>query len=172
MARLPGRIPYSRSRACPAIFVSLRDLAAYFRFPEVAMPVPRLNRSQIARLKRLLDMPYTPAEISREIGISVDALYRTHIPAGVPVFIDDKQRIWINGLAYREWVRNNLAARRRNKKSMGENAAYCLRCNAIVNITDVKVIPYRRGVRQMSGRCPICGGRVNRFLRAEGERDD
>ncbi len=136
------------------------------------MPVPRLNRSQIARLKRLLDMPYTPAEISREIGISVDALYRTHIPAGVPIFVDEKQRIWINGLAYREWVRNNLSARRRNKKSMGENTAYCLRCNAIVNIIDAKISSYRRGVRQMTGRCPVCKGVVNRFLSSKGDRDD
>lgn len=135
------------------------------------MPVPRLNRSQIGRMKRLLDMQYTVAELAREVGLSVDAVYRTYIPAGVPVHIDEKKRVWIHGLAFSEWVRNNLAARRTNKKPMDEDTAFCLRCNAIVKILGAKVTPYKRGVRQMSGRCPTCRGAINRFLSARSNND-
>jgi len=130
------------------------------------MPGPRLNRSQIGRLKRLLDMHYSVAELAREVGVSMDAVYRTYIPAGVPVHVDEKKRVWIHGLAFSEWVRNNLAARRTNRKPMGDDTAYCLRCNAIVKILAAKVVPYKRGVRQMSGRCLTCKGPVNRFLKA------
>lgn len=48
------------------------------------MPGPRLNRSQTGRLKRLLDMQYTVAELAAELGVSPDAIYRSHIPAGAP----------------------------------------------------------------------------------------
>ena len=131
------------------------------------MPVPRLDRSQFGRLRRLLDMHYTVSELAREIHISTDAIYRTYIPAGVPVYVDEKKKVWINGVAFREWVKNNLVARKKNKQPMAEDAAYCVRCNAIVTIQKARITPYKRGIRQMSGRCPVCKGMVNRFLKAE-----
>ena len=48
-------------------------------------PRPRLNRSQTGRLKRLLDMQYSVAELAAELGCSPDSIYRSHIPAGCPV---------------------------------------------------------------------------------------
>lgn len=46
------------------------------------MPGPRLDRSQTGRLKRLLDMQYTVTELAAGLGVSPDAIYRTHIPVG------------------------------------------------------------------------------------------
>ncbi len=136
------------------------------------MPRPQLNRSQIGRLKRLLDMQYKVAELAQELRVSSDAIYRSYIPAGAPVTLDDKDRVWINGQAFREWVHQNLPSRRSGKTSMREDMAYCLRCNSTVQIKGAKIEPYKRGVRQMSGTCPNCKGKVNRFIVAQGGEGD
>ncbi len=130
------------------------------------MPGPRLDRSQTGKLKRLLDMQYTVAELAAEIGLSPDAIYRSHIPAGVPVSLDDKRRVWINGAAFRDWFHQTLVGRGSRRRSMADGEAYCMRCNKIVQVQKSKTAPHRRGVRQLSGRCPLCNGKINRFLAA------
>jgi len=135
------------------------------------MPGPRLNRSQTGRLKRLLDMQYTVAELAAELGVSPDAIYRSHIPAGAPVQLDDKKRVWINGARYRDWFQQTVTVRGSRRKPMPADAAYCLRCNKVVQAINPRTAPHRRGVRQMTGRCPVCSGKVFRFLPAvEGAR--
>lgn len=133
------------------------------------MSVPRLNRGKVISLERLLNMMYKPAEVASEVGISVDALYRSYIPAGAPVEVDSKKRTWIHGTTFAEWAREYLATTRRGKPkaAMTNTQGYCMRCNQVVEMQDIRRRPHseKAGVIQASGRCPTCGGKVNRFIR-------
>lgn len=135
------------------------------------MSVPRLNRGKIIALERLLNMMYRPAEVASEVGISVDALYRSYIPAGAPVEFDGKGRTWIHGTAFARWAREYLATTRRGKRKaeMTPSQGYCLRCNQVVEMLDIRRRPHteKAGTLQVSGRCPTCDAKVNRFMRSE-----
>lgn len=63
----------------------------------------RLNGRQRSRLSGLLDMLYTPSELASEVGFSVRQVYRVYVPAGCPVFRDEKGRLWINGKGFFDW---------------------------------------------------------------------
>ena len=57
----------------------------------------RLNGREHNRLKRLFDMKYRPGELSEEIGINKNQIYRVYIPCSCPHERDNHNRIWING---------------------------------------------------------------------------
>ncbi len=125
---------------------------------------PRLNSDKLFRLSRLLDMQYKPGEIASELGISVDTFTRSYIPAGAPVTVDLKGKIWVNGLAFATWARDYLASRKnkaRGKMLPGE--AFCFRCRKVIEIQKLKRKPANRYSCLVSGSCPVCGGKVARF---------
>lgn len=125
------------------------------------------NRSQLGKLRRLLDMEYRPSEIASEIGLTPDTLYRSHIPAGAPTRLDKTNHVWINGRLYASWVRLYQVQRRARLKEsprMTNNQTYCFTCGKVIDIVSPKVRKYRRNILQKVGKCPECGGKVSRFL--------
>lgn len=110
-------------------------------------------------------MLYKPGEIAEELGITVETVLRAFIPAGAPVVIDSEKHTWINGKDFARWAKAYLAQkhnRPRNKMLPGQ--AYCLRCNQVVEMQDPKRRHHHRDVDQISGRCPVCKGKINRFV--------
>lgn len=125
------------------------------------------NRSQLGKLKRLLDMEYRPSEIASEIGLTADTLYRSHIPNGAPARTDKTDRIWINGKLYAAWVHDYQIQRKSRLDDhcvMTTNETYCFTCNKVVAIVTPKIRKYKRNIVLKTGRCPECGGKVSRFL--------
>lgn len=133
------------------------------------MPDIRLNRSQMGKLKRLMNMPYKPAEIAAEIGMTSDTVYRSHIPSGAPVEIDKSGSIWINGAIYANWIRNYYSARKSRTSNFGmaDNQAYCFKCGHVTEVVKSRVEPFKRNIWMLKGRCKVCNCKVNRFLPAE-----
>lgn len=133
------------------------------------MPAPRLNRAKAAALERLLDMLYKPAELADELGVSHDVVYRSYIPAGAPVSLDQGGKVWINGRQFSQWARDYLTTTRRGlpKPPMPPGHAYCLRCNQVVQAQFPQLRPHsrRNNVAQLTGVCPLCGGKIFRFVK-------
>lgn len=133
------------------------------------MPVPKMSRGIILKLDRLLNMLYRPKEIASEIGVSVETVYRCYLPAGAPVTIDGQGVKWINGKKFAAWARDCLATNRRGKlaRTLAETQGFCMRCNQVVEMIDSRRRPHsqKQGVVQVSGRCSLCGTKVNRFVR-------
>jgi len=130
------------------------------------MPVPRLAAAKVRRLDRLLDMLYKPGEIAAELDISVLTFVRSYVPAGAPVVIDSKGKMWINGQAFATWARAYLASKNnqpRGKMKPGE--AFCFRCRKVVEMQRVKRKPVTNLRVMVSGICPVCGGKLSRFDR-------
>jgi phage FluMu protein Com len=138
------------------------------------MKGPIMTKSKALKVSRLLNMLYKPAEIAKELEITVDTIYRSYLPSGAPCMKDSKGNVWIHGEAFARWARTYLDIRpqmgraRVTKEKMQDNQVYCLHCNEVVVPEILRTgRPNGRGVANMQGKCPQCGKRVNRFIRIE-----
>ncbi len=129
----------------------------------------KIERGNVMRLQRLMHMRYKPTELAKEIGVSVDTIYRSYLPAGAPCEVDSNGHTWIVGDVFSGWVVNHIKTNRRKapKMTMAKGEAYCVGCNKVVKLLKPKVEkPNARGVANFTGRCPDCGRKVNRFCKA------
>ena len=121
--------------------------------------MPWLNRAQKSKIRALLNMEYSPAELANEIGCHRDPIYRRFIPAGCPHHRDSRNHILINGVALARWYQEN----RPSAVHLATGEAWCCRCNAPVTMQPpFSVKPTNRYLELVSGTCPICGATVNR----------
>jgi hypothetical protein len=118
----------------------------------------RLSGDQKNRLVKLYDMLYTPAEIAEEIGFNKRQFNRVYFMVGCPFEKDTKERIWINGKQFREWIKKTY-----QKRELGLNEAFCLTCKHEFTMGKTE--------RKKSGNqyylaciCPNCGRKVARYI--------
>ena len=126
------------------------------------MRSPTLKHQHIIKLSRLLDMMYKPSEIAEEIGVTQDTVYRSYLPAGLPHVRDNNGLVWIHGPAFVGWARETISKKRSKAKGLGENQAWCMRCNRPVEMTRPKKVYENRYIKVMQSRCPHCKTKVNR----------
>lgn len=129
----------------------------------------KIARGNVMRLQRLMHMKYKPSELAEEMGVSVDTIRRSYIPAGAPCEVDAQGNIWIVGDLFAKWVVDHAKTNRCKpaKSKMEPGQAYCVGCNKIVTLLKPKVEkPNARGVANLTGRCPVCNKKVNRFCKA------
>lgn len=120
------------------------------------------RQQHIARLGRLLDMLYKPAEIAAEIGVNKDTVYRSYLPAGLPHTRDSRGNIWIHGLAFQTWVRQVAHQRRARRHPMQPDQAWCMPCNGPVQLREPRVKIVNHYLELLQAPCPVCGKLVNR----------
>lgn len=128
------------------------------------MRQPLLKHQHIIKLSRLLDMLYKPSEIAEEIGVTQDTVYRSYLPAGLPHVRDEQDHVWIHGPAFIAWARETISQRKSKRKGLGENQAWCMRCNQPVEMNRPKVVHQNRYIRIMQSACPHCKTKVNRAV--------
>jgi uncharacterized protein with PIN domain len=123
-------------------------------------PRPRIKHRQIIRLGRILDMMYRPADIADELQVSVETIYRSWLPAGLPHEQDEQQNIWIHGPALVAWVRAISSSR--HKGGMADGFGWCMKCNQPVKMNSPKIIHQSRYTEILQSVCPHCKTPVNR----------
>lgn len=139
------------------------------------MTMIRMTRGKAQKLLRLLPMRYKPSEIAREIGVTTDTIYRSYLPAGAPCEKDASGNLWIVGADFGRWCYEFVTMRtgKKPKRTMSEYQAFCVRCNDVIDITKPKTgRKNARGVMNISGTCPKCGGKVNKFYKPAGGKND
>lgn len=120
----------------------------------------RLGMKQIARLKRLLYMKYKPSEIASEIGIKVDRIYKSYIPAGCPHVREDGH-IWLVGDEFAAWAKRNLT---KQTIPIPADHAWCFRCKQSRQIVEPEIVEgVNRYVERVITVCEICGTQLTRF---------
>jgi len=124
----------------------------------------RLDGKQRNRLKRLLNMMYSPGELAEEIGISVDRMYMVYIPGGCPHERDEKRHIWINGRQFKQWFEENYA-----KLKLKPGETFCKTCKHAVPIVD-SVRKQKEGFVYDVSKCPICGRGLVRIIENHRKR--
>lgn len=127
---------------------------------------PLLKHAHIIRLARLLDMLYKPAELAEELEIHVDTIYRSYIPAGLPIIRDAKNNYWIHGLAFIAWARQTVTQKKKKRVGLPDGYAWCLVCNRSVEMQAPRVRTVNRYLELLQGTCPHCGRTVNRGRKA------
>lgn len=129
------------------------------------IPVPALKHQHIIKLGRIMDMLYKPSEIAEEIGVSVDTVYRSYMPAGCPYIEDEHKRYWIHGPAFVAWARQTISQRKRNRYPLAENQAWCMKCNRPVEMKRARPVHQNRYMVILQSTCPHCRTKVNRTAR-------
>ena len=107
----------------------------------------------------LLPMRYKVSEIALELGIPQRTL-RDWLKRGAPHQRDSRNHIWIHGVGFAVWVK----AQKKKKKSrrLGDDEAFCLRCNKIVRLVDPETKKIVGKLVHLKGRCINCGCKINR----------
>ncbi len=118
----------------------------------------RLDGRQRNRLKGLLDMMYTPRELSEEIGVNVNRVYMVYIHGGCPHERDEVRRIWINGQAFKKWYEEVYA-----KRSLKPREAFCLTCKCPVEMKN-EVRRQKEKMIYYLCECPNCGRKLARIV--------
>jgi len=111
----------------------------------------RLSGKQNDKLKYLLNMMYKPSEIAEEIGFDKRNFYRVYIPLGLPHERDNNNRIWINGIVFKDWI-NALYI----KTKMDNKEAFCLSCKKSVEIVNPRW-KEKKGIFFLNCECQNCG---------------
>ena len=133
--------------------------------PEVLLR-GRLDGVQRNRLKRLLNMQYSPGELAQEVGFNPDWVYMVYVPGGCPHERDGKGHLWINGGGFRDWFEETY-----KKRSLKPNEAFCLTCRRAVEMFH----PRKRrqgGLDYYVCRCTRCGRRLARIVDYKRKKHD
>jgi ribosomal protein S27AE len=106
-------------------------------------------------------MMYKPAELASEIDVTIDTIYRSYLPAGLP-HTRDKKQIWIYGPAFVAWAKETVVKRHNRRRGIPEDHAWCMKCGTAVIMNNPKTKYSNRVIEIVQSRCPNCGSLVNR----------
>ena len=118
----------------------------------------RLNGAQKNRLFSLMNMMYTPSELAEEIGFDRRNIYRIYLHLGCPHERGQNNRIWINGVAFRDWILNIY-----RKRELTTDEAFCIRCKMPIKMKN-PVQNESNGLVYFLCECPHCGRRISRII--------
>jgi hypothetical protein len=133
--------------------------------------MPRIDRGVMRRAVRLLEMPYKPSELADALGVSVQTIYQSHLPAGCPHRRDDDGHIWIVGSEWRAWAEEmaEKSKHRQEKEPLDPDEAFCLHCRKRTKMVDLNIgAEIHRNLVQLTGKCQFCGGVVSRLCSNKG----
>lgn len=118
----------------------------------------RLDGKQRNRLKRLLDMLYSPSELAEEIEVDKNQIYRVYVPLGCPHERDKNNHLLINGEAFRGWYLDQY-----KRASLAEDETFCKTCQKPVKIVQGKQMTKGDLVYILSS-CPHCGRKLTKIV--------
>ena len=103
----------------------------------------RLPHHAIVRSPGLLPMLYTVSEISSALDLAERTL-RDWLSVGAPHSRDPRGHIWINGREFADWIANMRAPKK--KRKLRDDEAFCMRCNRVVQMTEISTRAYARQI--------------------------
>lgn len=118
----------------------------------------KLNRIQLAKLRKLYNMLYTPAELAADLGVTRRQFYRVYIPLGCPHSKDATGHLWINGAEFCAWYKRVYA-----KRPLQPGETFCLTCKGAVPLYNPQSIE-KGGMVYLQSICPNCGRTLARFV--------
>ena len=134
------------------------------------MKTIKLPHHVIVKAPGLLPMLYKPSELAIELGIPVSTL-KDWLHCGAPHQRDDRDHIWINGLAFAIWVEESRT-RKRTHRTLQDHEGYCLRCNEIVELNSITIEHVKGKLVHIRGICIHCGGKISRGGRLRGQSQE
>ena len=127
--------------------------------PETPRRKPRMSRSQVGALRRLLHMEYKATELARELGCHRSTIYESYIPNGAPHRRDKLGHLWIVGTDFAAWAWTTIV---RSKYELQEGQAFCMHCRKPAEIQDPERSVSKSAIL-VRGRCSRCQLPVARF---------
>lgn len=126
-----------------------------------------LNRIYCKR-SILLDMPYKPSELARELDVTrryvTDSIIKIY---GVKSEKTEKGLIFINGQDVRSWIESvfdEKIASKKQRKPLEDNEFLCLKCHARRSPENVRLAEENGRTVKIS-YCPVCGTKMRKYLK-------
>lgn len=118
-----------------------------------------IPHSAIVKSPGLLPMFYKARELASALEVPERTL-RDWLQTGAPHSRDSQGHVWINGLEFAAWIKDQRQPKRVQK--LTDQQAYCMRCHKPVEMVDVVTKPGKGRLLLISGTCPHCGCKINR----------
>jgi hypothetical protein len=128
------------------------------------LPQQLLDRTQRIRLRGLLDMMYSPADLARELKIDQRDVYCRWLSAGIPHIRDEMGHIWLHGPTIAQWFTQN-----KSKRSINIDEGYCLKCKAVVKLINPEPVQHGK-FHLLRAPCPTCMRMVYRGVKHDQSR--
>ena len=119
----------------------------------------KIPHTVIVHSPGILPMLYKVRELAEELDIPERTL-RDWLKNGAPHERDGRNRIWINGVEFAQWVQTNR--KKKNNRKLNDDEAYCLCCNKAVRLEDPHVHHIKGKLIHIKGKCKHCGNTINR----------
>ncbi|MBI9050023.1 MAG: hypothetical protein JEZ00_11420 [Anaerolineaceae bacterium] len=119
----------------------------------------KLPHNVIVKAPGLLPMQYTPRELCEELDLAQSTL-RDWLQTDVPHQRDNRNRIWINGEIFSNWV--NDQRKPKVKVKLNEDEAYCFRCKKASKLNNPQIRSIKGNLIMIKGTCSNCGNIINR----------
>ena len=130
--------------------------------------VNKTKSNVFKKREKLLNMEYTTGELAEVLGTTPKYIRQSLIiKRGAPARTDKSGRVWINGFEFKKWLDEDLYPKTKKETTpLADNEFYCIKCREH-RITNSYVIDVnRRGTEYKKAYCPVCGTRMNKFVKA------
>lgn len=118
----------------------------------------KIPQAAIVRAPTLLPMMYRTDELAHDLCVERQTVIRW-AQHGAPHRRDGRGHIWIHGRLLASWIESRRKSV--SRKEVPADHGYCFRCGGLVRMENIRRRP-RANMILLSGKCPFCGGRVNR----------
>ena len=119
------------------------------------------------RRQKLLEMLYTPKELSDTLNVSREYIYKSLINTErVPITKDETGHVFINGMDVYKWITGVFIERKEKQKNripLQDNEFYCLKCKKR-KITNDYLVSVEAGQSVKIAYCPDCGIRMRKYI--------
>ena len=119
----------------------------------------KIPHKVIIKAPSLLPMLYKVSELAYELDIPERTLRDWYLH-DAPHQRDSRNCIWINGIHFAHWVSSHR--KEKNHQKLSNSQAYCMRCNKVVEMGNIKPIHIKGKLVHFRGICPQCGVTINR----------
>ena len=119
------------------------------------------------KCERLLDMKYKLSELANELDVSEKYVRKSLVyTRGMPCHYDNTGHIWFYGNEVKQWLANAYEAKyKKSVTPLKENEFYCVNCHTQQEIDNYTIETNSRGTPYKKAYCPVCGTRMNKFIR-------
>lgn len=118
----------------------------------------RLKGRHKLKLRALMDIDYKISEISNELEISTSRFYNVYVPMGCPHVRDNQNRIFINGLLFKDWYESIY-----KKRTLNKDQTFCVSCKQVVKLINPKK-KQKGNLYYYLSDCPNCGKRTAKIV--------
>lgn len=135
--------------------------------------VGTIDRRILLHGEKLMNVNYSVTQIAKILDLNPRYIRRALIAKyGAPHIRDSKEHIFINGEKLYVWAKKYVRDQEKRKMErppIGNDEFYCVKCRKRVIGQEIFTASDSKNLF-LKGTCPICGTRINKYLRGSDDK--